>query len=429
MQQTSIVQTLNYLNEPNVHFNSDNDELLNLNKIVFEKLEEIIHKLVAQEHEHNLERNSSSVEIVPQISNETDTPALNASSIDSIIDLVIQQTHISEIRRMSAEMLKSANTTLEPLKEEPTIPTPIIVPQLHVTHHQHHHHYQQQQQQQQQQLHTNPTISTLLAANQPFVANENHLNNDKRNDNINNSDLVKVKQSKKALQGKYSVWKPKTAAAGQSNLISNKINSFNTGVDSNNGIQSCDSSTVNTITDKTNSLPVKVRKTHQSTLKNGEKKKEKKTIGSLNVASNVATHMISNNSGIGLAGTNTSNRKSKPPTLISSLLEQQDLLKKQQLQSKLSADSFEQIWEDHCYTPKMPWLKTSAPTPSLTSPLANTPLQTHQVNNNAINSLQSTQIQGLYIFRGFWQAILLIERDIPKGGNLKQNLISKQRPL
>ena len=67
------------------------------------------------------------------------------------------------------------------------------------------------------------------------------------------------------------------------------------------------------------------------------------------------------------------NKKHKPPTLISSLLEQQDLIKKQQQQQQqqqqlssqkenagaralLTPAQYEQMWEEHCYTPNLPWL-------------------------------------------------------------------------
>lgn len=343
-------------NEPAIqNFNSSytpnsekTNEIMNIDEIVFEKLEEILNKLVAK-HENEskaLEEDKASL-------NKAElTNAVNPSSIDSIIDLVIQQTHISDIRRMSTDLVKNTTTSLagtessiikiESLIISPNIVSvsqPIIQPviqQQQQQHHQHHHHH-----------HSNPTISTLLSASQMFISNENNIVNSQNASGIN-VDMVKIKQSKKASQGKYSVWKPKTNLVGDNGDSSNSVSNF--------------------ITDKTNNLPVKVRKPHQSTLKNGEKKKEKKTIGLLNAAAaNLCNQIIVNNNNSNILNLNhnnvnsTSNRKSKPPTLISSLLEQQDLLKKQQLQSKLSADSFEQIWEDHCYTPKMPWLKINAP--------------------------------------------------------------------
>jgi hypothetical protein len=356
-----------------LNISETSNEILGIEKIVFEKMEEILKKLVEQ---HQNESNkivtpiatttSLEISIKNDFNNVNNSPssAVNPSSIDSIIDLVIQQTHISDIRRMSTDLVKNTTslgvaecglTKAEsvPISNVVNLPPP-------VTHHHHHHNH-----------HSNPTISTLLSASQMFISNENNNSsiniNSNNSQNANNNDLAKIKQSKKANQSKYSVWKPKTTTVN-ANLISDNMNPQQLESMSNNPVN-----VSNFITDKTNNLPVKVRKPHQSTLKNGEKKKEKKTIGLLNAASaNLCNQIISNNNSSNILNLNnansTSNRKSKPPTLISSLLEQQDLLKKQQLQSKLSADSFEQIWEDHCYTPKMPWLKINASPAVTTTP-------------------------------------------------------------
>ena len=252
---------------------------------------------------------------------------------------------------------------------------------------------------------TNQTVSTLLqSAAHTSVSDENRQAGHGVPESQNaqgQTGKAKVKQSKKAAAGtpKYSTWKPKAAPTSSNDSLTAHPDGGG-------------ESTANLITDKTNSMAGtggKVRKTP----KTGEKKKEKKqTIGAinaglqlLNAAQNAAANSNASNmnasslfSGSSMSNVasnansasstgpllnsitqpnlssqtsqnSASNRKSKPPTLISSLLEQQDLLKKQQLQSKLSADSFEQIWEDHCYTPRMPWLKSNqAPPPPVLPP-------------------------------------------------------------
>ena len=244
------------------HNNNDSD----LNQIVINALDELLNQVV-QDYESNLAKekpNKLPVVVIKEEPSKTDTNNNNdsdkqepvaasssISTIDSIIDLVIKQTHINDLLLINKNMLDTA----EKLGNSATHPP---------------------------------------------------------------EDELKVGP-------KYSSWKPSTSIVVSQveqpvDLSKQKINNI---IPTTNLLAS--TTTTATATSATASAKVK---------------KEKKP----------------------------TNKKHKPPTLISSLLEQQDLIKKQQQQqlssqkenvtarTLLTPAQYEQMWEEHCYTPNLPWL-------------------------------------------------------------------------